>query len=442
MAGEIRRIHLDLAGDIGFRDFEPGDLIMAKQRMGSGYYTAEARVFAVGEDWIQVQCHNDFPAVDRLDWVRVGNDTDPNRRAFIRLAGSGEGSPRQEFRARIAEFEDLKKIDTLVMLEGNLDGVQHPVMGKLEGDGVLCSNLYAVGQMWVKVGDELKEAGAEFKVQADQIQSKVSRKDFDTLSGTVKAHGTAITQTAKAIELKAESSEVDALGNRITTAEASIRVNSEQIALRVTEGQMNSAINVQASAIMLSVSDHLGDVGIKISGADKGVHVKANLFDVTGTDGTKIFSASSDGNWVAMDRIQMGGFTIGKMSGGGNQFVYSKDGDVIRFMPEMFMSTATGQLNVVAYFETPVSETNRAIYVKGITEMYGRLDISTSLGKLSTNGNMLVMQSTSGGNIAVQLKNLPSGWTGDAHIRALPSGSVFIDSGTNQDGSCILKIKL
>lgn len=181
---------------------------------------------------------------------------------------------------------------------------------------MLCTNLYAIGQMWVKVGNELKEAGAEFKVQADLIESKVARKEFDTLSGTVTAHGTAITQNAEAIVLKAESIEVDELGNRLTTAESSIRVNSEQIALRVTNDQMNSAINVQASAIMLSVSDHLSEVGIKISGADKGVHVKANLFDVTGTDGTKIFSASSDGNWVTLDRIQMGGFVIGNMSGG------------------------------------------------------------------------------------------------------------------------------
>lgn len=132
MSNEIRRIHLDLAGDVGFRDFEVGDLIMAKQVTAGGALTAEARVFAVGEDWVQIQCHNDFPAADRLDWVRLGNDTDPTRRAFIRIAGSGEGSPRQEFRARVASFEDLKNIDTLVMLEGNLDGVQHPVMGKLK----------------------------------------------------------------------------------------------------------------------------------------------------------------------------------------------------------------------------------------------------------------------------------------------------------------------
>lgn len=110
-------------------------------------------------------------------------------------------------------------------------------------------------------------------------------------------------------------------------------------------------------------------------------------------------------------------------------------------MPEMFMGTATGQLNVVAYFETPVSETNRAIYVKGIAEMYGRLDISTSLGKLSTNGNMLVMQSTSGGNISVQLKNLPAGTTNAANIQALPSGSVFIDTGQNSNGCYMLRIK-
>ena len=345
MSKEIRRIHLDLAGDIGFRDFEPGDLIMAKQRMGAGYYTAVARVFAVGEDWIQVQCHNDFPAVDRLDWVRVGNDTDPNRRAFIRLAGSGEGSPRQEFRARIASFEDLKSIDTLVMLEGDLNGVQHPVMGALEGDGVLCTNLYAVGKLWVKVGDELKEAGAEFKVQSDLIESKVSQKEFDTLSGTVTAQGTAITQTASAIALKAESSTVDAMGERVTQAEASIRVNSEAITQTVRKGDIISSINQSAEQVKIEASKIrlIGDTtldGMLSAGKIKAEYIDAdnliarklstgttgarieinhepNVISITNSDGENIFKvgpytgAGDDpylrvGNSVTMSRFGIG----------------------------------------------------------------------------------------------------------------------------------------
>ncbi len=344
MAGEIRRIHLDLAGDVGFRDLEPGDLIMAKQVTAGGTFTAEARVFAVGEDWVQIQCHNDFPATDRLDWVRVGNDTDLTRQAFIRLSGSGDGSPRQEFRARVASFEDLKNIDTLVMLEGNLDGVQHPVMGKLEKDGVLCTNLYAIGQMWVKIGDELKEAGAEFKVQADLIESKVARKEFDTLSGTVAAHGTAITQTAEAIALKAESSTVDELGDRLTTAESSITQQAGLIETKVAQSSFDEMGNRVATAeskitqlsdkIELQVTtEDLETVGIKIEGADKGVHVRANEFDVSATSGAKLLEASADGNRVTMQNVDIGGnatiangATIGDVTVQGGALYWSKNG--------------------------------------------------------------------------------------------------------------------
>ena len=344
MAGEIRRIHLDLAGDVGFRDLEPGDLIMAKQVTAGGTFTAEARVFAVGEDWVQIQCHNDFPATDRLDWVRVGNDTDLTRQAFIRLSGSGDGSPRQEFRARVASFEDLKNIDTLVMLEGNLDGVQHPVMGKLEKDGVLCTNLYAIGQIWVKVGDELKEAGAEFKVQADLIESKVARKEFDTLSGTVAAHGTAITQTAEAIALKAESSTVDELGDRLTTAESSITQQAGLIETKVAQSSFDEMGNRVATAeskitqlsdkIELQVTtEDLETVGIKIEGADKGVHVRANEFDVSATSGAKLLEASADGNRVTMQNVDIGGnatiangATIGDVTVQGGALYWSKNG--------------------------------------------------------------------------------------------------------------------
>ena len=388
MAGEIRRIHLDLAGDVGFRDLEPGDLIMAKQATAGGTLTAEARVFAVGEDWVQIQCYNDFPAIDRLDWVRVGNDTDLTRQAFIRLSGSGDGSPRQEFRARVASFEDLKNIDTLVVLEGNLDGVQHPVIGKLEKDGVLCTNLYAIGQIWVKVGDELKEAGAEFKVQADLIESKVARKEFDTLSGTVAAHGTAITQNAEAIALKAESSTVDELGNRVSAAESSITQQAGLIETKVSQSTFDemgnrvttaeSKITQLSDKIELQVTTaELETVGIKIEGADKGVHVRADQFDVSATSGAKLLEASADGNRVTMRNVDIGGnatiangATIGDVVVQGGALYWSKNGSTAVVGSPMMESGDTA----VAQFSVPDDITGNpavAVRVKGNILMTG-----------------------------------------------------------------------
>ena len=75
---------------------------------------------------------------------------------------------------------------------------------------------------------------SEFQVLSDQISSKVSQTDFNSLSGTVTTQGTLIQQNASAILLKADTSTVNTalngkMGTDMSNRSSSILIDSGQI---------------------------------------------------------------------------------------------------------------------------------------------------------------------------------------------------------------------
>lgn len=98
-------------------------------------------------------------------------------------------------------------------------------------------------------------------------------------------------------------------------------------------------------------------------------------------------------------------------------------------------------LNIAAYFETDMSNRyNRTAYFKGCTEFNGSI-IATGKVTISATGDV-VIAAPNGKTLPFILNGLPSGTTNEAHIKALPLGSVFIDSGQKSNGSAMLRIRV
>lgn len=81
-------------------------------------------------------------------------------------------------------------------------------------------------------------------IAADQIRSKVSSEDFSTY----------VTQTDKELTLKANQTTVDALTNRVTNAESSIKVNADSIETKVSKNGVISSINQTAESVKIQAS--------------------------------------------------------------------------------------------------------------------------------------------------------------------------------------------
>ena len=98
-------------------------------------------------------------------------------------------------------------------------------------------------------------------------------------------------------------------------------------------------------------------------------------------------------------------------------------------------------LNIAAYFETDTSNRyNRTAYFKGCTEFNGSI-IATGKVTISATGDV-VIAAPNGETLSFILNGLPSGTTEDEHIKALPLGSLFIDSGQKSNGSAMLRIRV
>ena len=79
------------------------------------------------------------------------------------------------------------------------------------------------------------------EVQAGQIALKASQASLDALGNRVSSAETSITQNANAIKLKASQSSVDSLSGRVDSAEASLETMTDSISAKVSQTYGNSS---------------------------------------------------------------------------------------------------------------------------------------------------------------------------------------------------------
>jgi phage minor structural protein len=125
---------------------------------------------------------------------------------------------------------------------------------------------------------------SQFQVMSDQISSKVSQTDFNSLSGTVTTQGTQIQQNANAILLKADTSTVNAgladkMGKDMSNRSSSILIDSGQIrfdsnSLVVNSSQFtldasgNATFGGNITASTIKVGSEFVNIGDAIDGAE------------------------------------------------------------------------------------------------------------------------------------------------------------------------------
>ena len=73
-----------------------------------------------------------------------------------------------------------------------------------------------------------------------ELSSKVEQTEVDALKGTVERQGTLLTQTAEEVSSKAEKSVVDTLTGRVANTESSVTQNAEEIAKKLTKSVYDS----------------------------------------------------------------------------------------------------------------------------------------------------------------------------------------------------------
>lgn len=326
-------------------EFGVDDILRAVFHTQTGFQTGIYRVMEnLDTSNVRVSIVEGCQPQAAMTVVRMGNYSDPSRQNSIYLDGYHgyecilEGVDTPDFGA-----------DKVVYQAGVLDGLTTEAFGTLEGIGLYCRNLYAEGNFRVKVNGVSTDVGTQFEVTAEGISALVAKTEG--LDGRLVNAESTIAVQAGEIALKVSQSSFDELGNRVTTAESTIRQLADSIELQVT-------------------TDNLAAVGIRIDGDDLGVHVRADLFDITSVSGTKLLEASSDGNRVTLRNVDITeNFSLGNFVANGTGLAWNgEDGSIVGLGRAMPIEAGLG--DVIAYLR---AQSGTALWVQGTTNLPGIL---------------------------------------------------------------------
>lgn len=326
-------------------EFDKDDILRAVFHTPTGFQTGIYRVTEyLDTSSVRVSIVEGCQPQAAMTVVRTGNYTDPDRQNSIYLDGY-HGYERILKGVDTPDFE----ADQIIYQAGVLDGLTTEAFGPLDGIGVYCGNLYAAGSLRVKVNGVSTDVGTQFEVTAEGLSALVTKTE--AIDGRLVEAESSITVQAGQIASKVSQTEFNALGQRVSSAESSITQLSNKIELQVT-------------------IDDLKTVGIAIDGEDLGVHVRADLFDITSVSGTKLLEASSDGNRVTLRNVDITeNFSLGNFIANGKGLAWNgEDGSIVGLGQAMPAEAGLG--DVIAYLK---ASSGTALWVQGATNMPGVL---------------------------------------------------------------------
>ena len=158
---------------------------------------------------------------------------------------------------------------------------------------------------------------SEIKVLSDSINLKVEKTDFNALGSRVSAAEASISTQAGQIALKASQSSVNDLTGRMSTAESSITQNAQQISLKVTSTEAGNIADGKVNAL----KSDLQATGIDI--ANRKVTVTADTFRVQDNYGNAIavFKTNTAGKPILRaENIDVDNLTAKKLDGATGTF--------------------------------------------------------------------------------------------------------------------------
>ena len=200
------------------------------------------------------------------------------------------------------------------------------------------------------------------KNTVDELSSEITtvENDLDGLSGTVTSQGTLIQQNATNIALKANKTVTDALGNRLTTAEASIVVNADAITSKVSKNGIVSSINQSAEQIKIAANKLTLDGLVTLTGLSGGSttidggciktgKISADRINVPNIDASKITSGTISTDRLAASVVTTDRLTAGSIevkSGSGSNWTDIKAGGINCYTATKDVLIANGMVYV------------------------------------------------------------------------------------------------
>lgn len=198
----------------------------------------------------------------------------------------------------------IRCICIAIITEENLEDYTYTVIQDYSGN-----DIQIIGSNVVKLIGESEiykpyAISSQFQVLSDEISSRVTQTEFNSLSGTVTTQGTLIQQNADAITLKADTTTVNAglngkMGTDMSNRASSIRIDSGQIRFDSNSLVVNSSqftLDAQGNA---TFGGNITAASINIGGEYVGLgtaidNAEADAISAAATDATNKANAAAN----------------------------------------------------------------------------------------------------------------------------------------------------
>ena len=226
---ESGRVYLDTREGRMYNSFRKGDYIMVQQYNGlpseeNDYYVTKRYELLVkeigtegeGEDrlaWVTFENFTTSMAgatpeelIKKRDtFVRVDNVSDPDRKGVIQVMTVGSDTPYIDIAYGLKTNPDSALKGRL----GNLKGIRHPILGKLQGFGEYLNNLYAVGDLILRRTGE--SVDTKFQVLENMLSTRFAKTSYELTNGqNYLENGQFLEQVTDADNTIIDSWEIDA----------------------------------------------------------------------------------------------------------------------------------------------------------------------------------------------------------------------------------------
>ena len=240
-------------------------------------------------------------------------------------------------------------------------------------------NLSVVPTSFIEIGISSKPTGGNLEVKRFQVElgtySSAWSAAPEDLSNVVSTHTTQIETHSKQISLKASQTDFDALTGRVETAEGKLTVQADQIAAKVSAGDIASSLNLTPQSVLISSSkiNLTGYVTITSLGAGGS----------TAIDGSRITTGM-----IAAARIDVSNLYVKHLSGADGTFTGTVIAGNWRFDNQgSFFSSGNQQVQM------QVSGGTARYTTSNLSALYG----STSYNETRVYGGAVVLDCSSTG---------------------------------------------
>lgn len=318
--------------------FRTGDLVKAIVENKNGFDTAKMRVDYLLGEWVAVRLRAEvLPAIDMVI-ARVGNDTDKDRQSSIYVdALSGWGRVLADMDSFTVQLSNIK------FQAGNLSGLR----GLGYNEEIPPVGVYAPG---LYIGtDQVAGLGAMIKVLNEQIELKVSAKDFEAaIEVTNKAISQKVSKDSLISEINQSAEQIKILAEKIklegyTTINAHFKVlpNGD---VRMVNAYVSGEVIAERGRItgVLYMGNESGDTKQVSNVSSESILYRGNgtfaaigknvLPSVSGVAAPSRFESNQPDPYGSIPNIAIyasaSGSAFGNTNGQGNHALYAQKGDI------------------------------------------------------------------------------------------------------------------